>query len=267
MPYLIDQIKEGDVFDHLTAFAAQYKTVITTRETKQILHVACLCFCGTVVLVKPANLVRRIIKSCGCKGRPGDYMLGKTVGKFTVVGKEENICKDGKPRTFWVCQCECGTVVKRCASKITNTIAGKQCKTCYEKEVRPGQAVGEITSTYWNRLRRGAEKRNFAFDVTVEFARDLFLKQNRKCALSGQHLEFSPKARSQWTTASFDRIDSTVGYIPNNVQWVHKNINMFKIKLPEPEFIRLCALVTDYHRSSISAVNLAPMSLLGSVEV
>lgn len=43
--------------------------------------------------------------------------------------------------------------------------------------------------------------------------------------------------------ASLDRIDSSKGYIPGNVQWVDKRVNYMKQALPEGEFAELCRLV------------------------
>ena len=72
---------------------------------------------------------------------------------------------------------------------------------------------------------------------------DLFIKQNKKCALSGLDIEFSRKLKDGTTTASLDRIDSSKGYIQNNVQWVHKDINRIKQNLDQEKFIELCKMV------------------------
>jgi hypothetical protein len=51
---------------------------------------------------------------------------------------------------------------------------------------------------------------------------------------------------SKGGTASLDRIDSKLGYIPGNIQWVHKTINRMKVNLPEEDFVYFCRLITDY---------------------
>ena len=38
-------------------------------------------------------------------------------------------------------------------------------------------------------------------------------------------------------TASLDRIDSTKGYVPGNIQWVHKDINRIKNKFSMDELL------------------------------
>lgn len=44
---------------------------------------------------------------------------------------------------------------------------------------------------------------------------------------------------------SLDRIDSRLGYVTGNVQFVCSVVNVMKNKLEEPEFIRMCGLVFD----------------------
>lgn len=48
-------------------------------------------------------------------------------------------------------------------------------------------------------------------------------------------------------TASVDRIDSTKGYTPDNVQWVDKRINFMKQHFSQVEFVELCCLVSKHH--------------------
>jgi hypothetical protein len=78
--------------------------------------------------------------------------------------------------------------------------------------------------------------------VEDDYIWELFLKQDRKCALSGLPIEFGTKGR-ELGTASLDRIDSTKGYTPENVQWLHKDINQMKMDLTEQKFIDLCKKV------------------------
>jgi hypothetical protein len=90
--------------------------------------------------------------------------------------------------------------------------------------------------------------------IIINMCWNLFLKQNRKCALSGIEIAF-PKAwgaRSKTQiTASLDRVDSNKGYIIGNVQWVHKQINTMKMDMSDAEFINLCRMVTKNYDSDL----------------
>lgn len=128
-----------------------------------------------------------------------------------------------------------------------------------KEEVRPlnsnsrstrWKGYGEIRGCYFNVVKRGAKQRNFEFSISIEDIWNLFLKQNRKCALSGVELFFgqNDKAhKSGITTASLDRIDSNKGYTIDNIQWVHKWINLMKQDMHDVEFIDWCKLVTNYN--------------------
>lgn len=107
----------------------------------------------------------------------------------------------------------------------------------------------EISSYYWNTIIRGAESRKLEFNITPEYIWDLFLKQDRKCALSGLPIEL--KKFKQKATASLDRIDSKKGYIAGNVQWVHKRVNALKMAFKEDEFLTLCITIAK-HQNELS---------------
>lgn len=104
----------------------------------------------------------------------------------------------------------------------------------------------EITGTKWSSIKRCGNSRNLEFSITIEYIWDLFLKQNRKCALSGIELIFAKTVlehNNGICTASLDRINSTKGYIEGNVQWVHKDVNTMKWDLEQKYFINLCKLI------------------------
>lgn len=63
------------------------------------------------------------------------------------------------------------------------------------------------------------------------------------CNLTGLKLEFKTLKKQ---TASLDRIDSTKGYVEGNVQWIHKDINLMKNRLPQDYFISMCDLISRH---------------------
>jgi len=101
----------------------------------------------------------------------------------------------------------------------------------------------DISMTFWNNVIRGAKSREIIFKLTIEKAWKLYIKQKRRCALSGRNIGFE---YSKSNTASLDRIDSTKGYTINNIQWVHRDLNFSKQSLSNEEFINLCREVVTY---------------------
>jgi hypothetical protein len=89
------------------------------------------------------------------------------------------------------------------------------------------------------------------WSLTSEHLWNLFLKQERKCALSGVEIYFSKRCKptkDDPQTASLDRIDSSKGYIRGNVQWVHKYVNNMKMSLSEETLLDYCAKIYKYKR-------------------
>lgn len=172
---------------------------------------------------------------------------GKRFGLLLVVDLVEY--ENGLMRG-WKCVCDCGneTIVST-----GNLCQGRQKSCgCYDLQrrwERNWKGHKEIGKSYWTRTERGARLRNIPFDISIEEGWKLFLKQQRKCALSGLDLCFNPKFRSNSgiQTASLDRIDSTKGYIKSNVQWVHKELNRLKMNTDNQRFIDLCKLVAEHH--------------------
>ena len=99
---------------------------------------------------------------------------------------------------------------------------------------------GELSARRWKNITSNANKRSKQLSINIKQAWDLFIKQNRKCALSGKELYFG-----KITTASLDRIDSNYGYTIDNIQWIHKHINSMKWDLPLEYFIYLCSIIVN----------------------
>lgn len=95
----------------------------------------------------------------------------------------------------------------------------------------------------FSKLKRGAEKRNIFFEITIEDIWEQYEKQQHRCALSNVFLEWDKNA-------SVDRIDSNKHYTKDNIQIVHKTINMMKRDLNQDEFIRHCCLVSSKYYNS-----------------
>ena len=82
-------------------------------------------------------------------------------------------------------------------------------------------------------------------NITIEEAWFILEEQNFKCALTNKKLILS-KIWTKNQNASLDRINSKKGYIKDNVQWIHKDINKAKMNFDQDYFIQLCKEVTKY---------------------
>jgi hypothetical protein len=169
-------------------------------------------------------------------------MVGRKFGSLEVIDIEP--CE--KYGMVCVCRCECGEVRRN----RTGGLKSGHFKSCGSRECRQFQptskSYGEISGTYWCCVKSGAESRGLVFDVLIQDCWELFLRQGRRCALSGVPLAFPPPGKvgdNNLMTASLDRIDSSLGYTIDNVQWIHKDLNQMKMARTDDEFARWCAAV------------------------
>lgn len=82
----------------------------------------CRCGCGKEIEVLASNLVRGNSKSCGClkekyiSEAKTEDITGKRFGKLLVLRKSDRKSKN----SYWICECECGTVKEICATALRN---------------------------------------------------------------------------------------------------------------------------------------------------
>ena len=95
-----------------------------------------------------------------------------------------------------------------------------------------------ISGIIWSNLISNSKNRNLILDITPDDIYEQFLKQNKKCALTGLDLFISFDMKLN--TISVDRINSKIGYLRDNIQIVHKLVNQCKMDLSDEKFYFLC---------------------------
>lgn len=133
--------------------------------------------------------------------------------------------------------------------KSKSTFLKSKCQ-CYKtiKGAYNFKGVGNVSMRYYNRLKRYCKQRGQEFSISLEYLWEIYLSQNGKCALSGIDIPLlkNPKTKTQRDAqlASVDRINSSIGYIKGNVQWVHKDVNLMKNKFDQIYFIKMCKKIS-----------------------
>lgn len=186
-------------------------------------------------------------------------LRNKTFGKLLVLDFHSKT-RNGHIR--YSCECICGNKANVLG---THLIQGNTkscgCDRPIGKSHPQWSGTGEISGDFWYchvvRSAMGAKGRKpIELSITKEDAWNIFLKQNRKCALTGLQLKFPTKWKSKDWDASLDRIDSSKGYIEGNVQWVHKDINMMKRIYDQNHFINMCKLVAQKANYNTCEINI-----------
>jgi len=220
----------------------------TERDAEGVRKWSCRCDCGCDLLVtgfqlRGSSRMHGYKKTnCGCVGKIGRY-TGRRFGKLVVLG--HGVKNPGA----WLLKCDCGKEFERQSYFFRCGASHCGCKgragwPCGVKH-KGYKGFGELSGNVWSRIKGSARRRNLPFELTIEYAWQLFLDQNRRCKFTGVELIIgSVNAKRSQDTASLDRKDSSVGYLIGNVQWVHKQINVMKGALSDAEFIEWCQKVT-----------------------
>ena len=120
----------------------------------------------------------------------------------------------------------------------------KLCKSCANKKEENSQHKGWIKDvlrySFVNKYKTNAALRDIEWNVSFEYLADLLIEQDFKCALTGWDIH----AMGVNSPASLDRIDSSLGYIEGNLQWVASKVNMMKQHYTQEEFIEICVAIT-----------------------
>lgn len=181
-------------------------------------------------------------------------IVGQVFGRLTVVehSRTERYANPKYQRIdyFYLCRCQCGetAVVKR------NDLRANHTKSCGCLKLRRGgkhhswTGHGDISGRMWASIRSKAKSRGLTFEITIEDAWKQFQAQSGCCCLTGWPLEMKGTKARNWNdkTASLDRVDNTKGYTPDNIQWLHKDVNWMKGSFTTDRFIVLCQAITEH---------------------
>lgn len=166
----------------------------------------------------------------------------------------------------WLCLCDCGTECTRQHTYLANTYKKQDRQPscgCRQHDALKGDknsgwtGCGDLSGQYYKSIQCRAKQKKksknrengIEFNVSIEFLWNLFLSQNSVCALSGIPITLSQSKRRKRAeqTASLDRIDCSKGYVEDNVQWVHKDINKMRNTMPIEDFVKTCKIVANYN--------------------
>lgn len=191
--------------------------------------------------------------------------VGDVFNDFTVFSLE-TIIRDRRQQVH--VKCKCG---KEVYIRPDYLIQGKN-KSCFRcaQGKNKGRAtcfVGELSSKFYNDCKSNAKIRNLEWSLTMEDMWTLFINQEGRCALSGLPIKLVKLVGNERDsirkkiTASLDRVSSDKGYTIDNVQWVHKWVNVMKGAMSDEQFIFICNKVAEYNNFEYD--NIEPSLMTG----
>lgn len=203
---------------------------------------------ATILGVTKSTVLRKL-KNANVERRNDSILQNlkdKSYGLWKVKSKAptpNNIKNSNNKGAYWNCECSCGNKGVISGQSLRN---GSSTSCGCNKKKKLFKGYEDLSGFYWYRVKSGAEKRGLDFSITMEYAWDLFIKQDKKCNLTGLPITLTKDILKSYKyhTASIDRIDSSKGYIEGNVQWIHSDVNIMKNSFSEKHFINLCFLVS-----------------------
>ena len=132
----------------------------------------------------------------------------------------------------------------------------KLCKKCSnsipKKNQHNGWAGGFLRRSFINKYKLHANLRGYNWELSDDYLAQLLIEQDFKCALTRWPIS---AVDSNKNTGSLDRIDSSIGYVVGNVQWVHRMVNMCKQQYSQSDFIEMCNAVSINFASNVKSTN------------
>lgn len=176
------------------------------------------------------------------------FYIGAQFGDWILI--DNNLSYDVRNHGKVKCKCKCGNeqLVDPYSIKRKISTCCFKCGHSKKGEKHPSfKGYKEIPGSWFGRYSKSKTKE---FNITIEEVYNIWIQQDKKCNLSGLDISFeninikTTKQRFDLVcTASLDRINSNKGYIPGNIQLVHKDINMIKNIYEQNYFIKLCKAV------------------------
>jgi hypothetical protein len=209
------------------------ETLCDLYITKRMSQTKVAKFLGVAILTVSKYLKRYSIKIRTTAEQHRINLAGKRLGHWIVMDETKyNDCGRG---VKWKCLCtRCQTEDWVISSRLRSG-ESLQCSKCSNSDNRIGR--GDLSGTYWGKLVYRARRKNITLNVSLKYAWSIFKKQKGLCALSNVPIELGYKKKH---SASLDRIDSNKGYVKNNIQWVHKDVNRMKSNFDQLYFILMC---------------------------
>jgi len=170
-------------------------------------------------------------------------LVGATFGKLEVISKHSVANK----KVRWNVKClTCSTEYDLATDTLKKNANG--CQTCSRSNSPKGidsiywKGGRYISSVFLSNVKRSAKKRGIEVTIDIADLDAVWEMQAGKCKYTGRQLTLS----GDDCTASLDRIDSNLGYIPFNIQFLHKDVNIAKWAMKEEVFFEMIKEIYDH---------------------
>jgi len=179
-------------------------------------------------------------------------LTGKRFGKGVVIGEygvDKNNCR------VWELKCDCGNTF----FAITGNLNYRHVKSCgcyiKEKNIESSKAAarklqlpqGEAAfRSCYGAYKHGAKVRNIDFEIDIETFKNLTQQPCSYCGQLPSNVYKANKYTGDYIYNGIDRVDSSKGYVKENLCTCCKTCNFAKRTMEKDEFLQWIKRVYNY---------------------
>lgn len=173
--------------------------------------------------------------------------VGQKYNRLTVL---EKLGYDKHNNRMYRCLCDCGNeiVLRGTAFTSGNT---KSCG-CLSKEVKKAKRLPNnqgVINHIILQYKRHARDRNLSWNLTYEQVEKIIQEPCFYCGTEKSNHKVTKNCKEGYDHNGIDRIDSSVGYEPNNVVSCCKICNYAKRNLTKDDFINWAIRVAEHSKA------------------
>ena len=174
--------------------------------------------------------------------------VGQKYNRLTVL---EKLGYDKHNNRMYKCLCDCGNeiVLRGTAFTSGNT---KSCG-CLSKEVKKARRLPDnrgVINHIILQYKRHARDRNLSWNLTYEQVEKIIQEPCFYCGTEKSNHKVTKNCKEGYDHNGIDRIDSSVGYEPNNVVSCCKICNYAKSNLTKDDFINWAIRVAEHSKAT-----------------
>jgi hypothetical protein len=159
-------------------------------------------------------------------------LVGKKIGKLTVLSRDIDRFISGRPVVFYRCKCDCGNTKSILSCNLLKKTGATTSCGC---KIKLPEGESRTRSTFKTYII-SAKQRNLTFNLTYSQFKDITKKECHYCGCPPSNISRSHKCNGEYIYNGIDRKDNKIGYQIDNVVPCCWNCNNAKADMNEDEF-------------------------------